>query len=391
MSLRRDSKALRREIPEPLPLFVFEDQIQVHPAHSFFKPLPHIPHLEAQEEDVKDCIYSGADVFNVRETVGLSSKLTRCLEEREKKEQSCFTLVYKRLRSRTELSYEKSYASEKYLDFSSEFESGNLERVEAIHPRHYQDLNRTSSSSSSFDGGINHASPLLPRVDEEYDLYLLNDINTRGNTQWYYFKASNISCKRFPLKVRFNIRNLRKRKSLYLVGKKPVVYRCGQSDGWRHGGDDICYYRNGTFYTLSFTFSFDTVEEIYFASCFPYTYTQLQKYLFSLEKDERVAKILRRRSLCSSLGNNRVELLTISAAIQAQAFESREKKPAVVISARVHPGESNSSYAMEGIIRFLTSDRPEAKLLREAYTFKLLPMLNPDGVIDGATLFFISL
>jgi murein tripeptide amidase MpaA len=39
---------------------------------------------------------------------------------------------------------------------------------------------------------------------------------------------------------------------------------------------------------------------------------------------------------------------------------------------------------MRGVIDFLTDvDNQEAKLLREKYIFKIIPMLNPDGVING--------
>lgn len=38
---------------------------------------------------------------------------------------------------------------------------------------------------------------------------------------------------------------------------------------------------------------------------------------------------------------------------------------------------------MKGIIDFLVSQAPEAKVLREKFVFKIVPMLNPDGVING--------
>ncbi len=53
------------------------------------------------------------------------------------------------------------------------------------------------------------------------------------------------------------------------------------------------------------------------------------------------------------------------------------------MSARVHPGETNGSWMMKGLIDFLCSDLPDAMLLREKYVFKIIPMLNPDGVIHG--------
>lgn len=38
---------------------------------------------------------------------------------------------------------------------------------------------------------------------------------------------------------------------------------------------------------------------------------------------------------------------------------------------------------MEGIVETLLSDEREAKQLRDTYVFKIIPMLNPDGVIVG--------
>lgn len=60
-----------------------------------------------------------------------------------------------------------------------------------------------------------------------------------------------------------------------------------------------------------------------------------------------------------------------------------EEKKYVVISARVHPGESNSSWIMQGLLHHLTSNHPNALMLRDKFVFKIIPMLNPDGVIHG--------
>ena len=49
----------------------------------------------------------------------------------------------------------------------------------------------------------------------------------------------------------------------------------------------------------------------------------------------------------------------------------------------MHPGETPSSYVCQGLIEFLVSSHPVAKLLRENITFKIIPMLNPDGVYLG--------
>ena len=75
-------------------------------------------------------------------------------------------------------------------------------------------------------------------------------------------------------------------------------------------------------------------------------------------------------------------------------------KQIVFISARVHPGEATSSYALRGILKFLlnkyyiTNNFPtqaltlsredkRAEKLRNLFVFKIVPMINPDGVYHG--------
>ncbi|GAB5373364.1 hypothetical protein AAMO2058_001744700, partial [Amorphochlora amoebiformis] len=58
-------------------------------------------------------------------------------------------------------------------------------------------------------------------------------------------------------------------------------------------------------------------------------------------------------------------------------------KPIVWLSARVHPGESNASWIMQGVLDFLTGPSLKAHMLRQRYLFKIIPMLNPDGVVLG--------
>lgn len=38
---------------------------------------------------------------------------------------------------------------------------------------------------------------------------------------------------------------------------------------------------------------------------------------------------------------------------------------------------------MKGLIDFLTGPSLDAKILRDNFVFKIVPMLNPDGVING--------
>lgn len=58
-------------------------------------------------------------------------------------------------------------------------------------------------------------------------------------------------------------------------------------------------------------------------------------------------------------------------------------KKIVVLTGRVHPGESNASFMMEGFINFITSEDIIAVELRKRIIFKIIPFTNPDGVIAG--------
>jgi hypothetical protein len=49
-------------------------------------------------------------------------------------------------------------------------------------------------------------------------------------------------------------------------------------------------------------------------------------------------------------------------------------RKAVILTSRVHPGESNASFMMKGVIDFLISDEENAKYLRDTFVFKIIPM-----------------
>lgn len=113
----------------------------------------------------------------------------------------------------------------------------------------------------------------------------------------------------------------------------------------------------------------------------PYTYSDLRADIGMIEADEARGASMSRKTLCKTLAGEDCEILTITSRDNLEDFGKRK---GVVITGRVHPGETVGSWMMRGVLFFLTDpNNPEAKMLRENFVFKVVPMLNPDGVING--------
>uniref|UniRef100_A0A8P4G7C3 tubulin-glutamate carboxypeptidase n=1 Tax=Dicentrarchus labrax TaxID=13489 RepID=A0A8P4G7C3_DICLA len=254
------------------------------------------------------------------------------------------------------------------LRFFSKFECGNLRK--AIQVRSY-----------------------------EYDLILNADVNCSQHTQWFYFEVSNMVA---DVPYRFNVINCEKTNSQFNYGMQPVLYSVKEAlEGrphWVRSGTEVCYFRNHfcpargrkrtTFYTLTFTITFKHNEDVcYLAYHYPYTYSALKAHLKVLQKSVDPAKVFfRQQILCSTLAGNSCPVVTITACPASRAWKDIHQlrnRPCIVLTGRVHPGESNASWVMKGTLEFLCSQDLVAQGLREAFVFKLIPMLNPDGVING--------
>nr|XP_026690269.1 uncharacterized protein LOC104265751 isoform X2 [Ciona intestinalis] len=236
----------------------------------------------------------------------------------------------------------------------------------------------------------------------EYELVLKTDMYTNRHTQWYYFKVQQAkpNCT-----YKFSIINFLKKDSLYNYGMKPLLYSehlaKEKGIGWHRGGKNISYtYCANTrntilsldlqYYCLKFEVSFDWAEceddTIYFAHCYPYTYSDLLRHIDEIMACPNSSKHVKREVLCETDAGNTCFLLTVT------HFPDKEKdkykdlhqsKQGIILTARVHPGESQSSWMMKGVLDFLTSDNNTADQLRKKFIFKIVPMLNPDGVIVG--------
>uniref|UniRef100_A0A8B9Q4P3 Cytosolic carboxypeptidase 1 n=1 Tax=Apteryx owenii TaxID=8824 RepID=A0A8B9Q4P3_APTOW len=258
------------------------------------------------------------------------------------------------------------------LKFNSKFESGNLRKVIQIRKN-------------------------------EYDLILNSDINSNHYHQWFYFEVSGMKT---GVGYRFNIINCEKSNSQFNYGMQPLMYSVQEALNskpcWTRVGTDICYYKNHfsrssiaaggqkgkSYYTITFTVTFQHKDDVcYFAYHYPYTYSTLKMHLQKLESMHNPQQIyFRQDALCETLAGNSCPLVTITAMPESNYYEhicQFRNRPYIFLSARVHPGETNASWVMKGTLEYLMSNHPSAQSLRESYIFKIIPMLNPDGVING--------
>jgi len=345
------------------------------------------------------------------------------IEEKYTKEESKNTIIDTIIQKKNVCVYKYR---DKYLD---KFSRVSLDDS-LIFDSHFESANLHSSYRVVFESSeLTPLSSPVAQTLQSYDLYMSFDLNSSGsNLQWFYFKVSNLKAGQV---IKFNIKNYRKPNSLFRSGMRPLVYSETEKT-WSRNVYNVTYLptsdssssefqnmladqhywnskggcngrassptNNGisgnekfntngdgddVYYTLSFTYDVKIDDDIvYFAYSYPYPYSQLQRYLSEIEADPLRTLFMRRRLLCKTIGGNRCDVLTIT----APASSSKElcQRPVVIITGRVHPGESNSSLVIHGFIDYLT--RPhceEARQLRSKYIFKIIPMLNPDSVING--------
>lgn len=319
--------------------------------------------------------------LNVKDRRVCRAKLLACVERGKNESEVTSNVVYDldallaelTPQSRTENKYrllnlddihvDRKITPHSHLCFESRFESGNLRKAIQVGAR-------------------------------EYDLILMPDVNSSHHHQWFYFEVSNMEA-RVPYV--FNIANCEKQNSQFNYGMKPIMYSVHEAlsgrPGWVRVGSDICYYRNNyqnpssrkprSYLTTAFTIVFKHSYDVcYIAYHYPYTYSQLMTQIWNWSHSVDPASIFfQAESICLSLNKNETPLITLTAA--ESEINSIAIRDVVFLTARVHPGESNASWVMHGTIAYLLGDSDAAIRLRNRYVFKIVPMLNPEGVING--------
>lgn len=201
------------------------------------------------------------------------------------------------------------------MEFCADFDSGNLSSYEVVN-------------------GI-------------YELRIRKDCEDSKASTWFFFRVSAHEARR----TKFRIVNLNRQGSLYRNGYRVIA----NGQRW-----PVQYRDKGDHGELAWDWHFGRGEKVEFSFCHPYSYERIMQVPES--------PYLQRDLLCYSAENRRIDLLTVG-----------DGPRRVLVSSRVHPGETPSSFMFDGLLDHILQDEE----LRRHYTFRLIPVLNPDGVARG--------
>jgi len=234
---------------------------------------------------------------------------------------------------------------------------------------------------------------------------------------WFFFSVKAMK----NVTVRMCIMNLNKQTSLYQQHDYRPIFKVEPTcKTWRRMPDSPSFKVRDDNSQLRFKYRFESDSETaFFAFCYPFSYEDVQKRLSALDRiymneksGEPTAAAIdediyyHRELLCYSHDRNRLDLVTISAQNgllqerepliepkgsmlhplkedEHRAFRFEPYKKVCFLTARVHPGETPASWTLEGAIRFLLGRDPRAVELRKRFVWKIIPLLNPDGVARG--------
>lgn len=325
------------------------------------------------------------------------------------------------------------------LLFFSKFDGGNLASVEKVDRGEGGGSGENNSSAPQ-------QQIFLGVPDFEFNVRTAPDCagteHENGNRSWFHFGVRGYQAGKL---IRINIVNMNRQGKLYGQGMSPMVMTTPKCK-WERLRDRPHYQTKNGEFTLSFIhrFSEGRNSSTYFAFCFPWSYTQCQNVLTELDarfkfnqepaaksdggdgnegeertnaegdETEKVADVepevprcdndiyYHRELLCYSMEKRRVDLITVTSygGIIPEERETRlsklfpddsvprphrfRNKRVFVLSSRVHPGETPASHVFNGFLNFITNrDDPRAVELRKRFIFKMIPILNPDGVYRG--------
>ena len=279
----------------------------------------------------------------------------------------------------------------KDITFTSEFNSGNMKQCTQVKENHFSIL-----IASDCEGK-----------------YILNKISIFKI--WFYFGVMSEK----ERNVKISIDNLNNFYKIFKNGYKicynildenetPISYQNHYKENeeinWKRLDKDYELNLDVESNLLSIKFNFDLPKKRYvlFSFCFPWSYDKNESFLkYIKEKTKNKNIYYHDEVLTLSKEKRNIHLLTITS---KKNIINNKKEPnlnglfpdknrsnlimhdkhIIFITARVHPGETPGTLTFNGILKLLVdNDNQMSKILLDNFIFKLIPIINVDGVSNG--------
>ena len=230
--------------------------------------------------------------------------------------------------------------------FNTNFEGGSLGKIERLSDTHFVCAVR---GEQNYEGRNRQAS-------------------------WYYFRMDNVLGRDITIELTDIVGEYNYRPGARAIRKTTVPVFSYDGRNWQHF-DTTDWDVKTTRAILRFR---PTHESIWIAHIQPYTTRDLQRLLDAVSTSPHLCV----ETIGESAQGHDLLLLTVT-----NFDRSDTHKKVVWLIARQHAWESGGSFVAEGAIRFILSEDPEARQLRDQVIFKFIPMADPDGVVRGGVRF----
>ena len=279
--------------------------------------------------------------------------------------------------------------------FTSEFNSGNMKQCTKINDNEYSILIALDCEGKTLSNSISN-----------YKI-------------WFYFGVKSIDQRN----IKINIENMNNFFKIFKNGYKIAYneldmgvtpsdfqksYNENEESNWKRLNTEYNISLDDTTNFLSIKFNYNLPENRYvlFAFCFPWSYEKNEAYLNYI-KNNYLSKMnetniyYHDEILTLSKEKKKVHLLTITSKKNIDLKQNEQcisglfpnknrcnlslhDKHIIFITARVHPGETPGTMIFNGILKTLiNSDNPINNILLDNFVFKLIPIINVDGVSNG--------
>jgi hypothetical protein len=229
--------------------------------------------------------------------------------------------------------------------------------------------------NKNFEGGS--LGKIEKLGDTEFRAYVEGQCDEHGRNRqanWYYFRMDGVNERDVTLTLTDFVGEYNDKPGACAMNADTIPVFSYDGEHWENfpamGWDD---------HKKEATIKFHGKEErIWIAHIAPYTHARLIRLLDELDQ----AECVRVEVIGKTAQDRDLHLVTVT-----DFSRLDDGKKTVWLQARQHAWETGTSYVMEGALRFITSDDPRARELREKVVFKFTPMMDPDGCASGKVRF----